>query len=322
MNWSAALPTFLITLREGVEAALVVGIVFACLQQAQKQILNRWVYLGVLSGILASLGFGLLIHLGLKGLQTSDQLYAPVFKQLFEMGLGVIAIAMLSWMLIWMTKQARSLKAEIEGSVRSALGQENQAGWAIFSLIFIAVFREGLETALFIVAKFQEGWTPVLGAMAGLAIAFLIGILLFKWSVRINLKQFFQVMGVFLLLIVSGLVISALRHLDAAAIALCAVPEAIAFSQINPEVLGICGDQNTSCLLGPQIWDLSTTLPDRQFPGILLKTLFGYRQKLYLVQAIGYLSFWVIVGGLYFRSLNQPTPLTQSKVNSKQLSKT
>ncbi|TVP60814.1 MAG: FTR1 family iron permease [Nodularia sp. (in: Bacteria)] len=313
MNWSAALPTFFITLREGVEAALVVGIVFACLQQAQKQVLNRWVYLGVLSGILASFGFGLLIHLGLKGLQTSDQLYAPVFKQLFEVGLGVIAIAMLSWMLIWMTKQARFLKAEIEGSVKSALGQNSQAAWAIFSLVFIAVFREGLETALFIVAKFQEGWTPVFGAISGLAIAFLIGILLFKWSVRINLKQFFQVMGVFLLMIVSGLVISALRHLDAAA---------IAFSYINPEALGFCGDQNTTCLLGSQIWDLSTTLPDRQFPGILLKTLFGYRQKLYLVQAIGYLSFWVIVGGLYFRSLNQPTPLTQSKVNSKQLSKT
>lgn len=146
-----------------------------------------------------------------------------------------------------------------------------------------------------------------MGAISGIAIAVVIGMLLFKWSVRINLQQFFQVMGVFLLLIVSGLVISVLRHLDAAA---------IAFSYINPEALGICGDQNTSCLLGPQMWDLSTTLPDRQFPGILLKTLFGYRQKLYLVQAIGYLSFWAIVGGLYFRSLSQPTPLKPAnKIN-------
>lgn len=307
MNWSAALPTFLITLREGVEAALVVGIVFACLQQAQQQKLHRWVYLGILSGILASFVVGLLIHLGLQGLQTSEQLYAPVFKQLFEVGLGAIAIAMLSWMLIWMTRQARFLKAEIEGSVKTALGEDNRAAWAIFSLVFIAVFREGLETALFIVAKFQEGLTPILGAIAGLAIAVIIGMLLFKWSVRINLKQFFQVMGVFLLLIVSGLVISALRHLDAAA---------IAFSQINPEVLGVCGQGNTSCLLGPQIWDLSTILPDRQFPGILLKTLFGYTQKLYLVQAMGYLLFWAIVGGLYFRSLDQPTQLKPaSKLN-------
>ncbi|WP_375509920.1 FTR1 family protein [uncultured Nostoc sp.] len=307
MNWSAALPTFFITLREGVEAALVVGIVFACLQQAQQKKLHRWVYLGILSGIIASFVVGLLIHLGLQGLQTSEQLYAPVFKQLFEVGLGAIAIAMLSWMLIWMTRQARFLKAEIEGSVKTALGEDNRAAWAIFSLVFIAVFREGLETALFIVAKFQEGLTPILGAIAGLAIAVIIGMLLFKWSVRINLKQFFQVMGVFLLLIVSGLVISALRHLDAAA---------IAFSQINPEVLGVCGQGNTSCLLGPQVWDLSTILPDRQLPGILLKTLFGYTQKLYLVQAMGYLLFWAIVGGLYFRSLDQPTQLKPaSKLN-------
>ncbi|WP_373530195.1 FTR1 family protein [Nostoc sp.] len=300
MSWSDALPTFFITLREGVEAALVVGIVFACLQQAQQQKLQRWVYLGVLSGILASFVIGLLIHLGLRGLQTSEQLYAPVFKQLFEVGLGAIAIAMLSWMLIWMTRQARFLKAEIQGSVKSALGEDNRPAWAIFSLVFIAVFREGLETALFIVAKFQEGLTPVLGAMAGLAVAVVIGMLLFKWSIRINLSQFFQVMGVLLLLIVSGLVISVLRHLDAAA---------VAFSQINPEVLGFCGQGNTSCLLGSQIWDFSTILPDRQFPGILLKTLFGYTQKLYLVQAIGYLLFWVIVGSIYFRSLGQPTEL-------------
>jgi high-affinity iron transporter len=300
MDWSAALPTFFITLREGVEAALVVGIVFACLQQAEQQKLHRWVYLGIFTATIASFVVGLLLNLGIQGLQTSEYIYAPVFKQLFEVGLGVIAIAMLSWMLIWMTKQARFLKAEIEGSVKSALGQDNKASWAIFSLIFIAVFREGLETAVFIVAKFQDGWTPVLGAIAGLSMAVLIGMLLFKWSIKINLRQFFQAMGVLLLLIVSGLVISALRHLDAAA---------IAFNQINPSISNSCGLENTSCLLGPIIWDLSGILPDKQFPGILLKTLFGYTQKLYLVQAIAYLLFCVIVGNLYFRSLSQPTQL-------------
>ncbi|WP_414575236.1 FTR1 family iron permease [Anabaena sp. CCY 9402-a] len=300
MDWSAALPTFLITLREGVEAALVVGIVFACLQQAEQQKLHRWVYLGIFTAAIASFVVGLLLNLGIQGLQTSENIYAPVFKQLFEMGLGVIAIAMLSWMLIWMTKQARFLKAEIEGSVKSALGQDSKAAWAIFSLIFIAVFREGLETAVFIVAKFQEGWTPVLGAIAGLIMAAVIGMLLFKWSIRINLRQFFQAMGVLLLLIVSGLVISAFRHLDAAA---------IAFNHINPSISNTCGLENTSCLLGPLMWDLSEILPDRQFPGILLKTLFGYTQKLYLVQAIGYLLFWLTVGSLYFRSLHKPTQL-------------
>ncbi|MEA5568861.1 FTR1 family iron permease [Anabaena sp. UHCC 0399] len=300
MDWSAALPTFFITLREGVEAALVVGIVFACLQQAEQQKLYRWVYLGIFTAVIASFVVGLLLNLGIQGLQTSENIYAPVFKQLFEMGLGVIAIAMLSWMLIWMTKQARFLKAEIAGSVKSALGQDKKAAWAIFSLIFIAVFREGLETAVFIIAKFQQGWTPLLGAIAGLIMAAVIGMLLFKWSIRINLRQFFQAMGVLLLLIVSGLVISAFRHLDAAA---------IAFNHINPSISNTCGLENTSCLLGPLMWDLSEILPDRQFPGILLKTLFGYTQKLYLVQAIAYLLFWLTVGSLYFRSLHKPTQL-------------
>ncbi|AFY99179.1 FTR1 family iron permease [Calothrix sp. PCC 6303] len=307
MNWSSALPTFLITLREGVEAALVVGIVFAYLQQAEQQKLHRWVYLGIMTATLASFAVGLVLNMGIQGLQTSDLLYAPVFKQLFEVGLGVIAISMLSWMLIWMTQQAKFLKSEIQSSVKNALGDDNRAAWGIFSLIFIAVFREGLETAIFIIAKFQTGWTPVFGAIAGLSMAVLVGMLLFKWSIRINLSQFFQTMGILLLLIVSGLVISVFRHLDAAA---------IAYSHISPNFL--CPTQTTSCILGTQIWDLSTILPDRQFPGILLKTLFGYTQKLYLVQAIGYIVFWIIVGGLYFRSLEQPAQLkstNKAKIN-------
>lgn len=304
MNWSAALPTFFITLREGVEAALVVGIVFACLQQAQQQKLHRWVYLGVISAVIASFIVGLILNLTIQGLQTSDLRYAPVFKQLFEMGLGLIAISMLSWMLIWMTQQAKFLKAEIQNSVTSALDEDKKAAWAIFSLIFIAVFREGLETALFIVAQFQSGLIPVLGAIGGLTIAVLIGMLLFKWSIRINLSQFFQWMGVLLLIIVSGLVISALRHLDAAV---------MAYNQIN--ALNICQIGSNACILGLQIWDFSEILPDKQFPGILLKTLFGYNQKLYLAQALGYILFWLIIGGSYFRSLNQPTPLKPATKN-------
>ncbi len=83
MNWSPALPTFFITLREGVEAALVVGIVFACLQQAQQQKLHRWVYLGVVSAVIDSFVVGLILNLTIEGLQTSDlRYYALVFKQL------------------------------------------------------------------------------------------------------------------------------------------------------------------------------------------------------------------------------------------------
>ncbi len=137
-----------------------------------------------------------------------------------------------------------------------------------------------------------------MGAIGGLTIAVLIGMLLFKWIIRINVSQFFQLMGILLLIIVSGLVISALRHLDAAV---------MAYKQIN--AIKICQQGSNACILGLQIWDFSEILPDKQFPGILLKTLFAYKQKFYLAQALGYILFWLLISGLYFRSLNQPTPL-------------
>jgi high-affinity iron transporter len=109
---------------------------------------HRWVYLGVISAVIASFVVGLILNLTIQGLQTSDLRYAPVFKKLFEMGLGLIATSILSWILIWMIQQAKLLKAEIQSYVTSALDEDKKAAWAIFSLIFIAVFREGLETYL------------------------------------------------------------------------------------------------------------------------------------------------------------------------------
>lgn len=293
---SAALPTFVVTLREGVEAALVVGIVLAYLSKAEQTRLNSWVYAGIGVGIAASVLIGVVFNGLLLALDASDQAYAPVIKQALEGGFGVVAIALLSWMLIWMTQQARSMKAEIEGAITAALGQDNGAGWGVFGLILIAVLREGFETVVFIAAQIQQGWLPALGAVAGLVGATGIGFLLFQLGIKINLRRFFQVMGVLLLLIVSGLVVSALRHFDQA-IALLA--------QIDPAFASFCANANAnaSCILGPLIWDTSNILPDRQFPGVLLKAFFGYTQRLYLVQAIGYLLFLTVVGGLYLQSI-------------------
>ncbi|HEY9660912.1 MAG TPA: FTR1 family protein [Allocoleopsis sp.] len=293
MDWSAALPTFVVTLREGVEAALVVGIVLACLNKANRSHLNGWVYGGIAIGVAASALIGVLFSGVLLALDASHQPYAPVIKQVLEGSFSTIAIGLLSWMLLWMTQQARSMKAEIEGAVTTAL-QSDGAGWGILGLILIAVLREGFETVVFITAQVQQGWIPALGAVAGLMGAGLIGVLLFQLGVKINLRLFFQVMGVLLLLIVSGLVISALRHFDQALILL---------SQVNPDLATLCPPAPASCILGAQVWDLSQILPDRQFPGILLKAFFGYTQKLYLVQAIGYIAFLLTVGTLYFQSI-------------------
>jgi high-affinity iron transporter len=310
-TFSEAVPTFVITLREGVEAALVVGIVLACLKKAEQSHLNSWVYAGVGAGIAASAFVGVLFNGLLAALSTSEQPYAPVIKQLLEGVLGIVAIAMLSWMLIWMTQQARFLKAEVEGAVTAALTENTHAGWGVFGLIFIAVLREGFETVLFVSAQFQQGLSPALGALGGLTGAAIIGALLFKWGVKIDIRLFFKLMGILLLLIVAGLAVSALKHFDQAAAIL---------SHIDSQYAAICVfyDRTApvhSCILGPMVWNAAAVLPDRQFPGVILKALFGYRDRIYLLQAVGYTIFLLTVGGLYFQKLSPqatlPTKNTQ-----------
>lgn len=295
MDFSTALPTFVVTLREGFEAALVVGIVVACLQKAQQSQLYRFVYLGVSAGIAASIVVGSFLWNTVQGVSTSENYYAPVIQQLLEGIFGLIAIVMLSWMLIWMSRQAKSLKGEVEGAINSALKNQS-AGRGVFLLVFIAVLREGFETVLFIVAKFQtEIIPPFIGAMSGLILATAMGWALFYWGIKINIRLFFQIMGIFLLLIVDGLVIGALRHFDAAVNIL---------GNLNPNYSSWCLFSEGACLLGQKVWDATNILPDRQFPGILLKTLFGYRDQIYTVQLIAYGLFLGIVGGLYLSSLN------------------
>jgi high-affinity iron transporter len=293
MDLTPILPTFFVTLREGFEAALVVGIVMACLKKAQQTQLYNWVYLGISGGIVASFGVGLILASTLREIETTGGIYAPVVKEILAGIFGVVAIAMLSWMLLWMTQQAKSVKGEVESAISQALTDHDGAGKAVFLLTFIAVLREGFETVLFIVAKFQQDWTlPAVGAVAGLSLAALLGVLLFALGVRINIRLFFQVMGVFLLLIVGGLVMGVLKHFDTA-IAL--------LSQVS--TINWCIPNGASCVLGVQVWDGSQFLSDRVFPGIILKALFGYRETLFLGQIIAYLAFMAIVGTAYFQSL-------------------
>jgi high-affinity iron transporter len=307
VDFSSALPTFVITLREGVEAALVVGIVLACLKKAKQSHLNIWVYAAVAAGIAASGFVGVLLSQTAQALSQSQNPYAATLELFLEAIFGLVAIVMLSWMLIWMTKQARFMKAQVEGAIQQAMA--TNGGWGVFTLVFVAILREGFETVLFIVAKFQQGLIPSLGSAAGLTVATGLGVLLFKWGIRINIRRFFQVMGVLLLLIVSGLVVSSLGHFDTAIATL---------AQTDRQSAGMCAFYEKftkvhSCNLGMLVWNTSKVLPEDKFPGLLLSALFGYTDKLYLVPAVAYLGFIISIGGLYFRSLN-PQQLKQSAV--------
>ncbi|MEM1311430.1 MAG: FTR1 family protein [Cyanobacteria bacterium P01_H01_bin.153] len=306
MDFAPALPNFFVTLREGVEAALIVGIVLACLSKARQSQLNRWVYLGVLAGLVGSVLTGIVIATSVMQIERTLPQFEPIIEPLFDSLFCAIAIIMLSWMLLWMTRQAQSLKGDIEGSVTAALADSDAASITIFSLVCIAVLREGIETVLFIFTSVQQSGVAVIGAVAGLLGAACIGLALFQWGVRINLRIFFQVMGIFLLLIIGGLVISFFRNLDAAFLAI---------SSLAPLNADLCISQ-ASCILGPQLWDAHTVLPDKQFPGVLLKTLLGYREQLFAGQALAYILFIMTVGSTYFRELSRERPPMQKSASS------
>lgn len=299
MDVSSAIPTFVITLREGVEAALVVGIVLAYLKKAKQTSLNPWVYAGVAAGLVTSALVGVLFSGMIQALGSLNPQYSLVVEPLLEGVFSVMAIALLSWMLIWMTQQARLMKSQVEGAIDAALERKQGTGWGIFGLLFFAILREGFETVLFIAAKFQQGIVPAIGALGGLLVAVGIGMLLFLCGVKINLRLFFQIMGVLLLLIVAGLVVSALGHFDTVMGTL---------AQMDRASEGLCFYYERftkvhACILGPLVWNTSQVLPEDQLPGMILQTLFGYTQTLYLVQAVGYVAFLLTVGSIYWQSL-------------------
>jgi high-affinity iron transporter len=308
MDFSTALPTFVITLREGVEAALVVGIVMAYLKKVKRTDLNIWVWGGILVGLVISGFVGVLFNALIQNLGSSNPEVSPVFEPLLEGIFSLAAIAMLSWMLVWMTQQGKAMKGQVEGTLNQALERGQKAGWGILTLILFAILREGFEVVLFIAAKFQEGFVPAAGAVGGIITASLIGIALFKFGVRINIRSFFKVMGVFLLLIVSGLVISALGHFDTAM-------RILSESDRKSESLCFFYEhfaKERSCILGGIVWSFRKVLPDEKFPGIVLKSLFGYQDRLFLVQAIAYLGFLTTAAIAYFNTLSGGTLFTKS----------
>ena len=311
MDFSAAIPTFIITLREGVEATLVAGIVLAILAKANQQQLFKWVYLGAAAGILASSLLGAIAQATIGGF--SGQVYY-LAKGVFS----IAAIVMLSWMLIWMTQQAKLLKQGIEANVSKALSNQEQAGWSVFTLVAVAILREGAEIVLFIAGSFtpdstQSGlaqYSPALGCILGVLTSTLIGVAIFKFGAKINIRLFFQILGTVLLLIVSGLVITALSALDLAN----TIDKVLNPATGAYELLAAPQHIVPWFGLGSQVTDTSDILPQGQFPGILFATMFGYTDKLYALQLVSYLTFLLAAGTIYFQTLSGKQPFSRVKV--------
>jgi high-affinity iron transporter len=248
------LPTFIITLREGVEASLIVGIIAAFLGQQGRRDALRWVWTGV------SLAIALCLAVGI-GLRVVGENLPQAQQEGME---AIIALV------VWMRRHARVIKRTLEGEVAEAL--LNGSVLALVGMAFFAVLREGFETAVFLLAVFESATNPAaasIGAILGLVVATVLGYLIYKGGLRVNLGRFFRLTGAVLALVAAGLVASALH----------AAHEATWFN-----------------VLQAKAFDLSWLVAPGSVRAALLTGMLGLRPEPTVGEALGWLLYLVPVG--------------------------
>ena len=268
------LPTYLLSLREGLEAALIIGILLGALNKIRRTDLTPTVWLGALSAI----GVSILTAVLLTTFGLSLEFPA---EAIFEGITMLIAAGILTWMIFWMSKQARFLKSELEAGVNKAVATAGKS--PVFWLAFIAVVREGIELALFITAAFfagnQSGVSndiiqTLVGTILGVGTAALLSWTLFATTVRLDLRRFFQVTGFVLILFAAGLIAHSVHE----------------FNEVGwiPSVI-------------EHVWNVDSIISESSLLGQLLKTLFGYSSSPSLTEMIAYFAYLATVIVLWRR---------------------
>ncbi len=249
--------SFLLSLREGLEAALVLGIVLGVLSKLKRSHLNRMVWSG--GGLAVFLSLLAAIGLNRLGLQFEGR-----GEEIFEGIAMLLAAGVLTWMIVWVHQSSRNLKGEIEAKTRDAV--RGGKGSGLFALAFLAVFREGIELALFLLAveKTSSPCETMAGALAGLAAAGILGWMLFTSTRRLNVRRFFLVTNALLIIFAGGLVAVSVHEFNEAGI----IP----------------------ALVDP-LWDINWLLSDRSELGLLLKALVGYNGNPSLSEVIAYAAY-------------------------------
>ncbi len=262
------LSSLLITLREGLEAALIVGIILAYLAKTRRTDLSRYAWLGVGLAVLASLAAGAAIYLSAGELTGRAE-------QVFEGSAMFLAAGVLTWMIYWMRRQATNVRASLQSQVDSKLAAGSWLGLATLS--FVAVAREGIETVLFLFAASRTAESPLsatIGGLLGLAIAIGIGYLLYRGSARLNLKAFFNVTSVILIVFAAGMLSHAVHEFNEAGI----VPAVI-----------------------EHVWDTGPILSDSSGPGRFLASILGYNSDPALTEVTAYVVYLIAALVGYFR---------------------
>jgi high-affinity iron transporter len=278
--------SFLISLREGFEAALVVAIVLAFVRrQAPEHTKAVWVGTGAALALATAVGIILQV--------TIDGLEGKARQRTFAL-ICILAAALLTWMIFWMRKHARALKGELEGKAGDAIAAGSSFGLALVA--FAAVAREGLETALFLLSTSASSNTGqvVGGTVLGLIVAAVLGVLVYHGSHFFDMRKFFLVTGALIILFAAGLLDRAVMFLQAS------------------------GDMGTG---NDAVYNLTRydwlTLSTQS--GRFLSGIFGWDPRPSIEQVIAYVGFLVPVGYLYFRP-GRPTraaaPLTSGPIDT------
>jgi high-affinity iron transporter len=268
------LANLLIGLREGLEAALIVGILAAYLIKIDRRDVLPKMWAGVIAAAVISAAVGILLGTGVAQLEGAPE-------EILAGTLSFLAVALVTWMVFWMAKTARSLKGHLEADVDKSLAGN---GWGILFVAFLAVAREGIETALFIWAAATatgEKLLPTIGAILGLGIAALLGWLIFKGMIRLNLKKFFTWSGAFLIIVAAGVLSYGIHEWQEAGL--------------------IPGDANKA-------FNVSEAVPSDSWYGVLLRGTIGFTPEMSWVQVIGWVLYVALTLSVFLVRMKEKTP--------------
>jgi high-affinity iron transporter len=264
----------LIGLREGLEAALVVSILVAFLVKTDRRHALRWVWPGVGTAVLLSVAVGAILTYTTANLESTDQ-------ELLGGSLSIVAVGFVTAMIFWMRKASRHIAAELRGKMDDAL---KVGPLAVLLLSFLAVGREGLETAVFFYSAVQTAQSdtvqPLVGFAVGIASAVVLAYLLYRGAIRFDLGKFFKITGVLLVFVAAGVLGYALHDLQ---------------------------EGNALPGLHTLAFDASSWMPETSWYGALFKGIFNYSQQTTVLQAVAWLGYIAIVLPLFLKPTKQTT---------------
>ena len=262
---------FVLFLREGLEASLIVSLLFAALRQLGMTHQMRAVWIGVGLAVLCSLLGGVALYV------TIHNYAGSTFQTIFETITYLVAVVLLTTMTFWMQSHSRSMKKEFVAKASAA-----SSGLALGLLAFSTVGREGLETAVFMLAfAFQtSGLQLLIGAALGLLVAIGLCVMIYRLGYRLDYRLFFRVMGIVLLFFAAGLLGNAIQNIQ----------------ELNWIALGTT-----------PLWNTAHILSEDSTLGDMLHTFLGYAESPTVLQGIVYTAYLLVAGGIFFRLTRKPT---------------